>query len=449
MSPAQASEGGRMIFGAVADDLTGGAELASMLVARGVRTRFTIGGAAAEAPDPAAHVIALKTRVIPAGDAVRQVTDAAESLLSRGARQIFFKYCATFDSTPAGNIGPCAEALMERLGCSEVLFMPALCETGRTVYQGHVFGGPQLLSESSKRFDPLTPMTDSNIVRVLQAQSRRKVGLIDHAAVDAGPSAVLASCARQVEREGASLFIADALYERDLVTLAQAVAGMPLATGNSSVVAHFPPLWFENGLLGEPASVRLPGIDGPGAVLVGSVAPQTMVQLDRFALSHPVLTLDLDRAFAGDDLVSEALAFATDAITAGRQFAISTAQPHAEVERLQAAHGRAEAAGKAEAILSSVARGIVFDGGVRRLIVAGGETSGSVLAALGIGELDVGPYREPGSSRCVARAPLQLAVMLKSGKLGPPDIFETVLADMRRPIAEAPLLDRWPPRSGR
>ena len=160
MQSRSASE--QLVLGAIADDLTGGAELASMLVARGVRTRFTIGPPAEADGQASAHVIALKTRVIPAEDAVGQVTNAGDWLLARGARQLFFKYCATFDSTPAGNIGPCAEALMDRLGCAQALFVPALCENGRTVYQGYMFGGAQLLSETPKRFDPLTPMTDSS-----------------------------------------------------------------------------------------------------------------------------------------------------------------------------------------------------------------------------------------------------------------------------------------------
>ncbi|RUZ72575.1 four-carbon acid sugar kinase family protein, partial [Mesorhizobium sp. M7A.F.Ca.US.003.02.2.1] len=179
-----------LLFGAIADDLTGGTELASMLVARGIPTGCTVG---LDAPIPSgnlAHVILLKTRVIAASDAVRQVLEAADRLVEAGARQIFFKYCATFDSTPAGNIGPCAEALLERLGGGVTLFAPALCETGRTVYQGHMFGGPQLLAESPKRFDPLTPMTDSNLVRVLQAQSRGKVGLVPYLVVDAGAGAI-------------------------------------------------------------------------------------------------------------------------------------------------------------------------------------------------------------------------------------------------------------------
>ncbi|MBX9456817.1 MAG: four-carbon acid sugar kinase family protein [Rhizobium sp.] len=430
------------MFGAIADDLTGGLELASMLIARGVPTTLSIGPG-----EPArygvAHVFALKSRVAPTAEALQATLEALERLIEQGARQIFFKYCATFDSTPAGNIGPCAEAILDRLGARQALFAPALCETRRTVYQGHMFGGAQLLGESPKRFDPLTPMTDSNLVRVLQAQSRKTVGLVDYAVIDRGPEAIRSHLDANIET---SFFICDTLYEHHFSTLAAAIVDTPFVTGNSSVTAHLPPLWFKNGLVPSPAPVRLDGVEGPGAVLVGSLADQTAAQLDRFAQLNGVFTIDVAEAYAGRDIVAEAKRFAEAAIASGRDFAISTALPQERVESLQAVYGRLEIAAKVEAILSEVARSIVFDFGVRRLVVAGGETSGSVVRALGVTDLDVGPYREPGFSRSVAVQPFPIALMLKSGKLGSPDIFASALDDMRRPIAQEPLLDRWPPK---
>ncbi len=432
-----------LLLGAVADDLTGGIEFASMLVARGVATGFGIGPDATLDRQAQAQVIAQKTRVIPAAEAVALVLSAAEKLLERGARQIFFKYCATFDSTPAGNIGPCAEALIDRLGVAQAIFAPALCETKRTVYQGHMFGGGTLLSESPKRFDPLTPMTDSNLVRVLQEQSSRIAGLIDHSVVEKGPEAIRARSDALAEA-GVPLQLVDTLAERHLAAIARAAADMPLLTGNSSVAAHLPPIWFERGFA-APVRVSLPGIDGPGAVLAGSVAEQTRNQLARFAERHAVLTLDLARAFAGEDLVAQALAFARTAIAEGRDFAISTAAPDAEVANLQARHGREATAAKAEAMLSALARTLVSDLGIRRLVVTGGETSGSVVAALGLTSLEVGPYMGLGMSRAIARTSPPFALCLKSGKLGPLDVFERMLAAMRTPLTAEPMLASWPP----
>lgn len=442
MTPPSANQQ-RLVFGVIADDLTGGLELASMLIARGIPTTLSIGPG-----EPArygvAHVFALKSRVAPVAEAVGTTLEALERLIGQGARQIFFKYCATFDSTPAGNIGPCAEAMLDRLGTAQALFVPALCETRRTVYQGHMFGGAQLLAESPKRFDPLTPMTDSNLVRVLQAQSRKSVGLVDYSVVDRGPDAIRGHLEAAAET---SFFICDTLYEHHFATLAAATVDAPLLTGNSSVTAHLPPLWFKSGLVPAPAPVRLDGVEGPGAVLVGSLADQSAAQLDHFGQSNDVLTIDVEQAYAGRAVVSEAKRFAASATAAGRDFAISTALPRERVEALQATHGRLEIAAKAEAILSEVARSIVFDHGVRRLVVAGGETSGSVVRALGIADLHIGPYQAPGFSRSVAVQPFPIALMLKSGKLGSLDIFASALDDMRRPIAEDPLVDRWPPKA--
>lgn len=438
-----------LLFGAIADDLTGGTELASMLVARGIATGCTVGLEAPIRTGNRAHVILLKTRVIAADEAVRQVLEAADRLVAAGAGQIFFKYCATFDSTPAGNIGPCAEALLERLGGGVTLFTPALCETGRTVYQGHMFGGAQLLGESPKRFDPLTPMTDSNLVRVLQAQSRGKAGLISWLTIDAGPEAIR-KAVREKSASGETLLLTDTIRERDLASIAEAAFDLPLMTGNSSVVAHLPPAWVEHGLLARAdlAAASLPAVEGPAAVLAGSVADRTVDQLDRFARHNPLLAIDLAGAFAGQDVVAQARAFAKRHLP-DAMVAIATTAPQSTVEALQQAHGREAVAAKAEAILAEIAGILVREFAVRRLVVAGGETAGSVVKALGIDRIAMGAYEGPGLSRAIAHLPGlpddPLALMLKSGKLGGPDIFADVLEDMTRPTSTSPAIDTWPP----
>jgi uncharacterized protein YgbK (DUF1537 family) len=288
-------------------------------------------------------------------------------------------------------------------------------------------------------------MTDSNLVRVLQAQSRRTAGLIDHATVEVGPEAIRTR-SDVLADDGVPLQLADTLAERHLAIIAQAAADMPLLTGNSSVAAHLPAIWLERKLLDAPSPVRLPAIDGPGAVLAGSVAAQTRDQLAQFGRRHPVLTLDLARAFAGDDLVADAVAFVRRAIADGRDVALSTAAPDAEVAALQARFGRPETADRAEAVLSAVAERLIHDLGVRRLVVAGGETSGAIVGGLGLTALDVGPYMGLGMSRAVTRTAPPFAIALKSGKLGPIDVLEAMLAAMRRPLSAEPMLDDWPPR---
>ena len=434
-----------LLFGAIADDLTGGVDLAAMLIARGVPTGCTVGLHAAIEPGNIAQVICLKTRVIPPQEAVSQVLEAAEKLIEAGARQIFFKYCATFDSTPDGNIGPCTEALFDKLGARATLFVPALCETGRTVFQGHMFGGSQLLAESPKRYDPLTPMTDSNLVRVLQAQSKVKVGFLPHPIVNGGQQAIRDAIEKRIAA-GEQFLIMDTIYEADLAAIASASFDHPLLTGNSAVTAHLPTAWLRSGLIGLDSLVssNLAAVDGPAAVLAGSVAGQTVTQLERFARDNPLLTIDLMAAFAGEDVVRLAKEFAQSHLP-NRAIAIATTAPQHEVEALQQTYGRATVADKAESILAEIATILVRDFSVRRIIVAGGETSGSVVQALGIDRLTMGPYQGLGVCRGVANLPEPVALMFKSGKQGNPDVFSEVLREMRRPIANEPPLVDWPP----
>ncbi|HVW54410.1 MAG TPA: 3-oxo-tetronate kinase [Rhizobiaceae bacterium] len=418
-----------MLFGAIADDITGGVELASMLVAAGVRTEFHIGNGGAMTKEAPATVIALKTRVAAPDLAVASVRKATERLKSAGCRHFFFKYCATFDSTPEGNIGPCVEGMMDSLKAHNTIFCPSFCEFGRTVYQGHHFVDEVPLSESPKRHDPLTPMTDSNLVRVLQAQSRRRVGLVPYQIVTRGAAAIKSALQSLVEA-GRPLAIVDAVVEDNLRAIAEATAELALATGNSSVAAHYPEAWRRRGWISsDEAPDPLPAIDGPAAVLAGSCAEATLRQLALFGERHPVLRLDMDRAFTAD-IVAEALDWAAPHLESGTPIAIATGAEPEIVARLQETHGRKAIASRAEEILAELAHALVGRGRVRRLVVAGGETSGSILARLGIRRLAVGPYAGAGLSRCVAAGEDPIGLVLKSGKLGKPDIFERAIEAM-------------------
>jgi uncharacterized protein YgbK (DUF1537 family) len=231
-----------------------------------------------------------------------------------------------------------------------------------------------------------------------------------------------------------------------LAAIAEAAVDLPLSTGNSSVVAHLPPVWRKKGLLDHQACDPLPAIDGPAAVLAGSVAPRTADQLNEFSRDHPLLTLQLESAFAGKDLVVEALAFARKYLSARNPIAIATTVPQDKVEALQKAYGRMEVAQRAEQILAGIAVALVREYKVRRLIVVGGETCGTVLRALGIEQLTVGPYQGLGVSRAVAPMPVPLALMLKSGKLGGLKVLSEILDAMTRSASSTPVLDHWPPR---
>lgn len=414
------------VFGAIADDFTGAVELAAMLAAGGARASL-LTDLSARPDNVDAVVVAVRSRVAPAQAALIQFGDALDALQSLGARQVFFKYCATFDSTDAGNIGNCADLLADRTQARSLLFCPAFPEVGVTVYTGHLFVRGTLVSDSPKRFDPLTPMTDPDLRRVLARQTARGVGLVPWSVIQSGAEAVRAHAEGRAGR-GTPYLIADALTEADLRTLAEATWDWPAMTGGSSVAAYYPEIWRAQGLVGAEAYAPARGRSGPGAVLAGSVADQTLEQIAVFEQDRPVLRLDL---LAEGDLAAQALDWAAKHLAQG-PVCVTTATPHARTVEIQDKLGVLGAARRAEAILAEVGVGLAARG-VERIVVAGGETSGAVVQALGVPELKVAPYQSPGMGLCSVEAPKPLSLCLKSGKLGGPDAFNEALSQMERP----------------
>lgn len=421
-----------MIFGGLADDLTGGLELAAMLVAQGVPTSLATSADAVRGLPPVnALVIAQKTRIGPAGLAARRIAEAAEALLARRPRQLFFKYCATFDSTDKGNIGPCMDVLMDKTGSTFTACCPTFPEYARSVYQGHLFVGNRLVSESPKRQDPVTPMLDPDLVRVLQRQTARRVGLLDHVVVRQGAAAIAEHVAA-LQANGVQYAITDAATHEDLAAIAQASVDWPLMTGNSCVAAHLPAVWRARGWLNDTASVpQLPAAHGPGVVLAGSCAGQTLHQLDVFGERHPVLRLDLRRHARGEDQLSPAVAWAS-ARMHDSPVALATSATPEMVAALQADLGVEQSSALADDLLGRIGRAL-RERGARRFVIAGGETSGAVLQHLGVTRLQVGPFA--GQSLPLAldadSAADPLLVCLKSGKLAGPDAFAHALDCMR------------------
>jgi 3-dehydrotetronate 4-kinase len=416
-----------LLFGAIADDFTGGLELASVLVRAGIRTRMlTRFAAEEELADVEAVVVGLKTRVAPKDQAVRIFARAADLLATAEPRQLFFKYCATFDSTRHGNIGPCADLLAERLGADFTVFCPAFPEVKRTVFQGHLFAFEQIISESPKRLDPLTPMRDPNLVRVLQQQTPHRVGLIRHEDFKDGADAARARV-EALKKDGIRYAIADGADEDDLRMLAAVSVDWPLMTGGSSVAVYYPDLWRAQGLVDGHSSSSLPAVDGPAAVLAGSCAERTAEQLAHFERSRPVLRIDLAAVGEDPSVPDRAVAWAASRFASGPVGVTTAARPEA-VAAIQRRFGRRRAARMAEQLLGRIAVGL-RDLGVRRFVIAGGETSGAVVEALRLRALAVGPYEATGQSKAVALAEPALSFYLKSGKLGPVDMFERVLAE--------------------
>ncbi|MBA1213311.1 3-oxo-tetronate kinase [Pseudomonas oryzihabitans] len=419
----------RPLLGCIADDFTGATDLANMLVRGGMRTVQVIGVPAADAELEAADavVVALKSRTTPAAEAVNESLAALAWLRQRGCRQFFFKYCSTFDSTVEGNIGPVAEALQEALDCDFTLACPAFPETGRTLFRGHLFVQDQLLSESGMQHHPLTPMGDANLVRVLQAQSRGKVGLLRYDQVAKGPEAVRQAIAK-LRESGHRLAIADALSDADLHTLGAACAELPLVTGGSGIAQGLPENFRRAGLLQthDAAALELPA--GGEAVLAGSASQATNGQVAAWLeAGRPALRLDPLALAQDDDSIDAALAWAREQ---GQAVLIYATSPADEVKAIQRELGVTRAGELVERALGLIARGL-FDSGVRRLVVAGGETSGAVVQALGVQALRIGAQIDPGVPATLGQVRGEpLALALKSGNFGSRDFFAKALRQL-------------------
>ena len=407
-----------MLLGCIADDFTGATDLASMLVRNGMRTTQVIGvpDPGQALPDADAVIVALKSRTIPAGDAVRQSLAALRWLQQGGARQILFKYCSTFDSTDAGNIGPVADALVDALGCGFAIACPAFPTNARTVYQGHLFVGGVPLNESGMQDHPLTPMRDANLVRVLSRQTEGGVGLVPFATVEQGAGAVR-DALTALKEQGRRYAIVDAVTDAHLVAMGEAVAAHALLTGGSGVAMGLPENFRRAGLLRDGASGALPSVEGHAAVLAGSCSRATLFQVGVARDRIPTLELDALATPDADALADQALRWAEGKLS-GTPVLIAASAPPDKVAALQAKLGRDEAGALVERTLAKVAAGLV-EAGVRRLVVAGGETSGAVVEALGVRRLAIGDEIDPGVPWTYAEgsgAPMLLA--LKSGNFG-------------------------------
>ncbi len=414
-----------LLLGCIADDFTGGTDLASTLSAEGMRTVQSIGVPEAPIADADAVVIALKSRTAPADAAVAESLAALRWLRAQGCRQYFFKYCSTFDSTPAGNIGPVAEALLAELGADFTIACPAYPENGRTVYRGHLFVGDQLLSESGMKDHPLTPMTDANLLRVLQPQTRLRVGLVAHDTVAGGPAAIAAAC-RQAAAAGTGIAIVDAISAADLRAIGSACAGMPLVTGGSGVALGLPDNFRRSGELSATRdTASFPDTGGKAAVIAGSCSTATRAQVAHWLRSRPGFRIDVQRLLEGADISGEALAWA--AAQDGQAVLIYATAAPGEIRAVQAAAGTQAVGARIEQTLADIALGLV-KAGTRRLVVAGGETSGAVVKRLGIRALRIGPAIDPGVPWTCSIDAQALALALKSGNFGSGDFFEKALS---------------------
>ena len=414
-----------MYLGCIGDDFTGSSDLGNTLAKAGMRV-VQYSGVPAGPADPSvqAGIVALKSRSIPVAEAVSQSLAALDWLRAQGCQQILFKYCSTFDSTPEGNIGPVAAALADALGAEQVMFCPAFPTTGRSVFQGHLFVGDQLLSDSPLKDHPLNPMTESDLRRWLGRQTGRPVGHVAADVVFAGPEAIKAGLQAE-QQAGRREIIVDAITDADLIAIGRAASGLPLITGGSGIAMGLPAN-FDGIELATAKARHWPGQAGPCVAISGSCAKATRDQIARHQQTHPTYAVDAEAVIDGRLTPDQAVAWARACLAEDETTVplICSAVDPDQLKAIQAAYGRARAADAIEAFFSAVARALRA-AGIPRLIVAGGETSGAVVEALALMQLEIGPEIDPGVPALRARSAdgHEIALALKSGNFGGADFF--------------------------
>ncbi len=416
-----------LLVGCIADDFTGATDLASMLVRGGVKTIQTIGVPNQALPlgDVQAVVIALKSRTLPAREAVQQSLQALQWLRAQGCEQFYFKYCSTFDSTAQGNIGPVTDALLEALDSRFTIACPAFPENRRCVFNGYLFANDVPLNESGMQDHPLTPMKDANLLRVLQAQTRHNVGLLDYRALHGGVERAQARL-QALQRQGVGIAVCDTLDDQDLLTLGSLCSTLPLVTAGSGLAKGLAAAWQASGRLNVSTdAAALRPAQGRRVILSGSCSRATLSQLEQAKARYPALRLDAEALMQrGDVVVAEALDWCRRQ-DLDATLLIYASSPAHELQRIQMHYGAEQSGARIESALARIAQQLVTTQGFGQLLVAGGETSGAVVEALQIEGLHIGPSIDPGVpwTQALDQRQLPLSLALKSGNFGSDDFM--------------------------
>jgi uncharacterized protein YgbK (DUF1537 family) len=419
-------------FAVIADDFTGGLFVASHLERLGIPVVYVCNTDVLPAlGDQEVVIVATRLRFMRPQDAVARLDELTQALDAVGTRRLFYKYCSTFDSTDEGNIGPCADFLLRKYGMRRLVFSPGYPDFRTYVHEGYLFYKDRLISESIKRFDPITPMNDPDMVRVLQRQTSARVGLLPHRVLHGG-----ADLARrhvdQLLADGISYVLMDCVDNDDIRCGASIFREDRVTTGADALAIELAVQWRE-AESSFAASQRVAPVRGAGgeAVLIGSCSEITLAQRDHFAKSNPVLEIDI---CAGEEsaLVNDALEWARSVVNSDRALGFSVAGDPGSVVQAQSRLGVMGAARKAEAILARIAAALA-KAGFRKFVVSGGETSGAVVEALAIQRMQVLPFDELGAGSCISLDERRISLFLKPGKLGAPDVFSAALAKMREP----------------
>ena len=417
-------------LGCIADDFTGATDLANMLVKGGLKTIQLLGTPSKNdvVPSVDAVIIALKTRTIPVEDAIEQSLQAMNWLKNAGAKQFFFKYCSTFDSTDEGNIGPVIDALMAGLETQFTIACPAFPETERTIFKGHLFVGDKLLSDRPMKDHPLTPMRDSNLVSTLSRQTSQKVGLVEYTNISGGPSEIKKAF-NQLQKEDVAIAVTDVLNDEHLYFLGEAVKDFKLITGGSGIALGLPSQLKSHENHKEETTVhKLPEVLGKELILSGSCSEMTLAQVNEFSKKYCTLKLNPVELAESNSALDNAVDWVIQAKGKKPILVYASAPPDA-VKEVQQRLGRDLASSTVENALAKIARAAVQNG-FRRIVVAGGETAGAVVSKLGIKGIMIGEQIDPGVPTTVSIGNPSIGLVLKSGNFGSADFFEKALKVM-------------------
>ena len=418
-----------IFIGCIADDFTGATDLAGFLVKQGFRT-IQLNGVPGEEPDLSdvdAVVIALKSRTIAPDAAIAQSLEALNRLKTWGCHQYYFKYCSTFDSTEKGNIGPVTDALLDALGENFTIACPALPVNGRSLYQGYLFVNGVLLNESGMQDHPLTPMTDPDLVRFLGKQVNGKVGLVPFDVVEQGPEAIR-NAFRELEVEGKRYAIVDAVTNRHLRHIGHAVKDLKLITGGSGLSMYL----IDNFDLDDAqhrCADQIPEIPGNVVMLSGSCSLMTREQVARAKEKFPSFYLDPIQLFNNPDFMENAIQWALEQAKRDSVLIYTSSSPE-KVKQLQDLLDVDKAGDLVEDSLKKIAKSLLA-AGIRKFVIAGGETSGSIVKELNVTTMRIGPEIAPGVPWMVTAGKEPLALALKSGNFGSPDFFENALKKIK------------------
>lgn len=421
-----------VLLGCIADDLTGASDLAMILANEGMRVIQVVGVPENDFSyhDADAVVIALKSRSIDPVLAVQQALQCYDSFQQAGVKQVFFKYCSTFDSNEKGNIGPVIDALMREMSSNVTIVCPAFPQNKRTVYKGHLFVGSQLLSNSPMRDHPLTPMTASNLKQLLLPQSHTKIANIYVEDIEKGYQNLKSVMLDSVDEP--TIYVMDALNEAHLRIIGKVCDELSLITGGSAVAMGLADNYRARGWLSpHQQSIDFQVPEGGSVILAGSCSQVTLAQIDFIKRSIPSYQLNVFDMVEKNNIVDEALAWASENLSKQQPVLFYASDTPEAVKQIQNYYTELNIGALIERVLADIAQKLQQKG-VNKFVVAGGETSGAVIKSLNIQMLELGPSIDPGVPwmKSIGTAP-PMIVALKSGNFGSPDFFSKALFQLK------------------